>query len=162
MSVNKYRPHVLVLPEDDANRQLATGFSLHEAVATRTIQVLPEAGGWTQVLEDFFSDHATAMDQYPHRLMVLLIDCDGDDNRLQRARSRVPHHLVGRVFILGTLSEPEALKADLGTYETIGKGMATDCREGTNHIWGHPLLSHNGAELERLRPQILPILFQLP
>jgi hypothetical protein len=65
-------------------------------------------------------------------------------------------------YSFGTLSEPEALKADLGTYETIGKGMATDCREGTNHIWGHPLLSHNGAELERLRPQILPILFQLP
>ena len=26
MSVNKYKPHVLLIPEDDANRQLANGF----------------------------------------------------------------------------------------------------------------------------------------
>jgi hypothetical protein len=30
MSVNKYHPHVLVLPEDDANRQLANGFLLDQ------------------------------------------------------------------------------------------------------------------------------------
>ena len=30
MSVNKYQPHVLVLPEDDANRQLANGFLLDQ------------------------------------------------------------------------------------------------------------------------------------
>jgi hypothetical protein len=28
MSVNRNRPHVFVLPEDDANLQLATGFVL--------------------------------------------------------------------------------------------------------------------------------------
>lgn len=28
MSVNRARPHVLVLPEDDANRQIAVGFEL--------------------------------------------------------------------------------------------------------------------------------------
>jgi hypothetical protein len=43
MSVNKYLPHVLVLPEDDANRQLATGFEI-EVKHTRRIQVLVEAG----------------------------------------------------------------------------------------------------------------------
>ncbi len=26
MSVNKYKPHVLILPEDDADRQIANGF----------------------------------------------------------------------------------------------------------------------------------------
>lgn len=37
MSVNKYKPHVLVLPEDDANRQLANGFllGLEQPVPTR-------------------------------------------------------------------------------------------------------------------------------
>jgi hypothetical protein len=41
------------------------------------------------------------------------------------------------VFILGALSEPEALKrADLGSYESIGLAMAKDCREETERIWG--------------------------
>lgn len=30
--MNKYRPHVLVLPEDDANRQIANGFLLAPAL----------------------------------------------------------------------------------------------------------------------------------
>ena len=53
MSVNRYLPHVLALPEDDANRQLANGFLLDQYVSTHKIQVLPEVGGWTQVLELF-------------------------------------------------------------------------------------------------------------
>jgi hypothetical protein len=32
MSANKYKPHVVVLPEDDANRQLANGFLTHPVV----------------------------------------------------------------------------------------------------------------------------------
>ena len=56
MSVNKFQPHVLVLPEDDANRQLANGFLLDQYVSTHKIQVLPKVGGWTQVLELFLSD----------------------------------------------------------------------------------------------------------
>ncbi|KAM3090094.1 hypothetical protein ACKFKG_30775 [Phormidesmis sp. 146-35] len=28
MSIDKYQPHLLVLPEDDANRQVAIGFLL--------------------------------------------------------------------------------------------------------------------------------------
>ena len=31
MSVNKYRPHIFVLPEDDTNLQLANGFHLQVA-----------------------------------------------------------------------------------------------------------------------------------
>ena len=40
MSVNKYLPHVLVLPEDDANRQLANGFLLDPNLLDRRIQLL--------------------------------------------------------------------------------------------------------------------------
>lgn len=35
MSKNKYKPQVWVLPEDDANRQIAVGFSIHDAVKAR-------------------------------------------------------------------------------------------------------------------------------
>src|SRR5437868_5481026 len=132
MSVNKYQSHVLVLPEDDANRQLANGFLMDPSLLTRKIQVLEEAGGWMNVLNLFKSDHLIGMERYPKRFMVLLIDFDGQEDRLDNAKTAIPDHLTERVFILGTLSEPEALKADLGaSYEDIGSRMAQSCRDET-------------------------------
>jgi len=90
MSVNRYLPHVLVLPEDRANSQLANGFLLDEALMTRRIQVLEEAGGWTEVLDRFTLDHIGGMDAYPERVMVLLIDFDGQEDRLDRAKASSP------------------------------------------------------------------------
>jgi hypothetical protein len=83
VSANKNRPHVLVLPEDDANRQLANGFRPElDWNRQRQIQIDPVAGGWRAVLERFISDHIPAMGKYANRLMILLIDFDRDDNRL--------------------------------------------------------------------------------
>ena len=151
MSVNKYQPHIFVLPEDDANRQLANGFLL--VVSTRQIQVLSEAGGWTHVRDRFNSDHVVELERYDNRFMVLLIDFDNDTNRLPNLKAAIPTHLSDRVFVLGVLTEPEGLRtAGLGSYETIGKAMAEDCRGGTQHnIWEHSLLEHNKGELTRLR-----------
>lgn len=161
MSVNRFRPHVLVLPEDDANRQLANGFLLDQALSTRNIQVLEEVGGWNEVLDRFLSDQVAAMDRYPQRSMVLLIDFDHDVDRLSYVRAQIPQHLNERVYILGALSEPEDLKkAGLGDYEAIGLALARDCREGIDRAWGHALLRHNANELDRLRERVRPILFQ--
>lgn len=160
MSVNKYQPHVFVLPEDDANRQLANEF--HRQVPwdrQRHLQVLPPAGGWNDVLNLFESVHAMEMDRCRYRFMVLLIDFDRIEDRLENAKARIPVHLSERVFILGTWTEPEALKSDLGPYEHIGLEMAKDCREETNTTWGHELLRHNASELDRLREHVRPILF---
>ena len=158
--VNRHRPHVLVLPEDDANRQLANGFVLSPRLRTRNVQILEEVGGWLEVLNRFKSDQIEGMQRYPSRLMILLIDFDQDTNRLTTAKAAVPENLAERVFILGTFSEPEALKKDgLGSYETIGRALADDCYEGTDKTWSHPLLKHNNHELNRLRDPVYPILF---
>ena len=159
MSVNRHQPHVLVLPEDDANRQLANGFLLDPSLATRKIQVLEEVGGWTEVLARFKSDHVSEMDRYPHRFMVLLIDFDNRADRLNKTRTSIPARLTERVFVLGAESNPEALRASLGSYETIGLAMAKDCREDSSTIWGDALLQHNEGELDRLRKHVRPILF---
>jgi hypothetical protein len=162
MSVNRYQPHILVLPEDDANRQIANGFHLQvESVRQRQLQVLPVAGGWNQVVNRFHSEHIIEMERCLTRRMVLLLDCDGDQNRLANVRSMVPVHLADRVFVLGVLTEPELLKSDLGSYEAIGSSLAADCREGTNNVWKHPLLQHNFDELDRMREHVVSILFQL-
>ncbi len=91
--------------------------------------------------------------------MILLIDFDGNKNRLNQAKAAIPPRLANRVFVLGTLTNPEDLRSALGTYETIGRDMAKDCREGTDTTWGHALLQHNESELNRMRQDILPILF---
>lgn len=149
----------MVLPEDDANRQLANGFLLHHSVATSNIQILEEAGGWQSVLERFKSDHVGAMDRYPERRMVLLLDFDGDPKRRELVRANVPSRLIDRVFVLGTLKEPEDIKREIGPYEKIGLSLAQDCLDGRDTLWSHPHLCHNAEELGRLRHTLRPILF---
>jgi len=161
VSVNKYQPHVFVLPEDDANRQLANGFLLDYALSNRRrlIQVLEEVGGWTEVLERFKSDHVFEMDRNPNRFMVLLIDFDGREDRLDVAKAAIPDQLTDRVFVLGSKTKPEDLRPTLGSYETIGKALANDCRNDTYTTWAESLLQHNAGELARLREHVRPILF---
>jgi hypothetical protein len=78
---------------------------------------------------------------------------------LAKAKEAIPGHLQDRVFVLGVWTEPEAVRADLGSYETIGRALAKDCREGTDATWEHSLLRHNSGEIGRLRERVRPILF---
>jgi hypothetical protein len=161
LSADKFKPHVFVLPEDDANKELANGFLLRvDQTRGRQMDVLRVARGRDKVLERFKLDHVTDMVNYPKRFMVLLMDFDGRKDLLESARTSIPENLLNRVFVLGVLTEPEALKAALGrTYEEIGLAMADDCRDGTDTTWGHDLLRHNASELERLRKHVCSILF---
>lgn len=159
MSVNRRLPHVLVLPEDDANRELAVGFTLGE-VAVGQMRVLPVAGGWLRVLECFHRDHLREMERYRERFMVLLIDFDRKPERREEAKAEIPAHLRDRVFIIGAIGQPEELKqGGRRTYEDIGKGLAEDCRDDTDTTWGNDLLRHNASEVERMRTHVRPILF---
>lgn len=149
-----------MLPEDDENRQLATGFHLHlDWNISRQFDVQPVAGGWLKVLDIFVRVHAAGMERYPLRHLVLLIDFDGQPERLGIAKSQIPAHLTDRVFVLGALREPKDLRPDLGSCETIGLALAKDCREKSETTWGHPLLRHNASELARLQEHVRPILF---
>ena len=160
MSVNKYKPHAFVVPEDDANRQLANGFFRHSDLSVRNVQILAEAGGWVEVLEIFLKEHVAGMEVYNGRFIILLIDFDNREERLNFARSKIPEHLAERVFILGALTEPEVLRRAVAlTYEQIGLELARDCKEGTDRFWNHALLRHNSHELERLRTSVRSILF---
>lgn len=150
-----------MLPEDSANRQIANGFLRDLTLAVQRIQVLPEAGGWREVLERFSNNYVKKMERYPESFMILLIDFDGKEDRLAEAKAKVPDDLADRVFVLGVLTEPEALKkAKLGSYETIGLKLAKDCREGAEETWSHNLLRRNAGELNRLRQRVRPFLFR--
>jgi len=161
MSVNKYKPHILVLPEDDANRQIANGFILDLNLNSRVIQVLPEAHGWEDVVDKFTNDYASTMRQYPHRMIALLIDFDEDKDRLSYVKEQIPDDLENRVFVLGVLSEPERLRRNINKdFEKIGEALAKDCSDNTNELWGHHLLRHNRTELDRMISSVRPFLFK--
>jgi hypothetical protein len=122
--------------------------------------VLPEAGGWNEVLDKFESEHVAELDRFEHRLMVLVIDLDGQVNRLTTARNRIPDHLKDRVFIIGARTQPEELRQTLArSYEEIGAALANDCRDDESNTWGHELLVHNADEIHRLGFAMRPLLF---
>ena len=160
MGVNKYKPHVFVLPEDDANRQIANGFLLDPAIK-RTIQILSPPGGWKKVVEDFKKDLVPGMRKYPERNIVLLIDFDRRaETRLKAVKDEIPTELIDRVSIVGAFSEPEELKSKLGkNFEDIGKSLSSDCSENKRTVWEHELLKHNETELDRMFSALRPILF---
>lgn len=160
MSINRHKPHVLVLPEDDANRQLANGFVQEPSLDPRRIQVLPPAGGWRKTQLRFQDELAREMRRYTQCYAVLLIDSDGNPDRASQIQSEVDGDLSSRVFVLGSLREPEDLRrGGLGTYEQIGTALARDCRDGTGGAWRHELLRHNEPQVARLRKSVRSFLF---
>ncbi len=160
--INKYKEHLLVLPEDDANRQVANGFLLCPNLNDRNIQILPPSGGWKKALNFFKINHINDMRNYGKRRMLILIDFDGDADRFGQAKEEIPKVLFDRVFILGSFSEPEELKKKipgLNSYEAIGKALADDCVNETGDVWGHDLLKHNQEELNHMVVSVKPFLF---
>jgi hypothetical protein len=154
MGVNRAKPYLYVIPEDRAT--LANGFHAHIG-RRRQMQVLEEADGWTKAVENLKSAHFPAMEFDPNRFVVLLIDCDGKPERLDEVRADVPSNLADRVFVLGARTNPE--KLGVGDKESFGGLLAEDCRGGTSKAWGHELLKHNSAEIDRMRAIVNPILF---
>lgn len=162
MSCNRDKPHLLVLPEDDANRQIANGFVLHAAVQERFAQVLPVKGGWIKTKNAFLKEYAGYVRKNPSCIFVLLIDLDGQAERAADVQAEIPDDLKDRVFVLSTLSEPEALRSDLKgkPFEKIGQTLAEECVDSNHQLWRHPLLQHNRTELDRLRPPLKSFLFR--
>ncbi len=162
MSANRHKPHVVVLPEDDANRQVALGFRLElEPDRLRQIDIRPVAGGWMHVVDTFKVQYARLMQtSIPHRYVILLLDFDNAEQRSTLIAQQIPDDLRDRVFVLGVRSEPEDLKRGRpGSYEDIGRALARECRDGSRVLWSHDLLKHNTAEIDRMNPFIHSILF---
>ena len=161
MSVNAYIPHLLVLPEDEANRVIANGFVNHVNVVMRAVQVLPRASGWSDVVEKFKAHHLKKMREFPERRILLLIDFDENpEARLIYIENEIPEDVKSRVCVLGIHSEPEKLRSATGKkFEAIGATLANECAEDRRDLWVHELLKHNEPELVRLSQDVSPFLF---
>ena len=159
--MNKYAPHVYVIPEDDRDRQLADGFVLHHGVKDSRIQVVPPAGGWGRVLETFRDEYVPKLRTYPLAYVVMLIDFDDRvDDRTALFAREIPDDCKARVFVIGSKYNPERLRGVLNAgYENIGTRLADDCAAGTTTYWDHEHLRHNDAERQRLIQTVRPFLF---
>ncbi|WP_207878180.1 hypothetical protein [Pseudomonas sp. 32_A] len=162
MSVNRYRPHLLILPEDDANRQLANGFLQNPSVNLRAVQVLPPSGGWAKVHTDFIESYVAQLRNHPHGHLALLIDFDSNvEERTRFFKKDFPRDVADRVYLLGTLEEPEPLRVlRRMSLEKIGEELSTSCYEGNDQPWRHDHLQHNLAELQRLIANVKPFLYR--
>jgi hypothetical protein len=162
MSVNKYRPHVFVIPEDRADEQIANGFILHDQVKTNRIQVLPCAGGWSSVCEKFETEYIQYLHTFQEGYVVLLIDFDGQyESRRDLFDKLVPDELKDRTFVVGAKETPEILRQTLGMdLEAIGTSLADDCYNETTVVWGHEHLKHNEPDRSRLFQIVRSILFE--
>jgi len=165
MSVNNYKLHLMVLPEDDANLDIANGFTLDSSfrMSTRSIQVLPPSGGWLKVLDDFTRNQLPIMKSNRNRHVLLIIDFDNDvKNRFEQIKGNIPQDVKDRVYVLGSKSEPEVLKTSLSmTYTKIGEMIYNQCPNlPKENLWSHPLLEHNQAELQRLINNTSSFLFK--
>lgn len=161
MSVNKYKPHVFVIPEDDADRQIADGFVLHAQVDTRQVQVVEPAGGWVKVLETFQEEYLRLLRQNQNAHVVMLIDFDEQLDRRTYFNSAIPDEIRNRVFIVGTQSNPEVLKqtSSIHSFEGIGRALADDCDKNEPGLWNNIQLIHNADERLRLVDVVKPFLF---
>ncbi len=160
MAVNKYIPHLFVIPEDDANRQMAIGFEKDDRIRARSLQIVAPAGGWSKALEKLKGEYYRVLESNPNSHVLVIIDCDQDSQRIPCALAKVPGHLQNRVFIIGTLSEPEELRKSLnGTLEMIGESVAQECYDPNQLIWKHDQLQHNSTEVIRLKSVLFPVVF---
>jgi hypothetical protein len=157
MSVNRFREHVIVVPEDDADRQLALGFVLHAAVNRTHIRLDGIADGWPNLLRRLREEYIGHLRRFPGGHVVLLMDFD---DRIEERR-RALENLVaefddrgqweGRVYLLGAAKDPEQLVREFGTHETrIGERLADECFREKFEWWDDELLAHNRETRERL------------
>lgn len=161
MSINRFKPHLLILPEDRADEMLAHGFLLEPSVAARVVHVEQIANGWSKVLSRFEKELVPWLNQNFTGFVLLLFDFDDKPEvRLNMVRELVPKELADRVFVLGVLSEPEKLRNKVGMpLEKIGLSLAQECTEGKSRLWGDDLLKHNEPELKRMLSIVKPFLF---
>lgn len=162
MGVNEYKDHILVLPEDDANRQIANGFSLDPSLNSRAIHILPIAKGWGKALGKFDKQYIDRLRRFQKCHLVILIDFDGKfDDRIEHIKGLIPNDICDRVYLLGASCEPEQLRTACHLHlEEIGEKLADACANNdADSLWGHDHLKHNKPELDRLHVNVKDFLF---
>ena len=160
MSVNKYKPHLFVVPEDKADKNFAVGFELDPRLAAGSFQIMPLAGGWLKVIGIIRDEYVSKLQKNKYSHVLGIIDCDGDHERIATELAKFPDDVVDRIFLLGAIQTPELFQQKVGDKsERIGERMAEECFNETFDLWNHEDLVHVSDEIQRAKHVIRPIVF---
>ncbi|HET6250927.1 MAG TPA: hypothetical protein VFE47_24775 [Tepidisphaeraceae bacterium] len=161
MAATKFLPHVVLIPEDKKDEDIANGFRDYFAVDETRFEIRNVAGGWRKVLAALIEPEKARLYKYPERKLILLIDFDNEfDTRFAQFQNEIPFELKDRVFVIGSMHTPEKLTtATRLSPEKIGKKLAEECDLGNSALWAHEHLRHNAPEVARLHKFVRSILF---
>lgn len=168
MNINKYKDHLVIMPEDRAEEEIANGASNSLNIDNRVVHIDKPARGWLKVVKRYKDQVVQEMlkNEFLHVILLIDFDCDstkGDtpEKRFFQVLKEIPDNLKDRTFVLGTLDEPEDLKTKLSmSLEKIGETLAEDCPDKRNQLWNDDMLKHNTPELERLIKTVKHFLFR--
>lgn len=166
--MNEYRPHLKILCEDEINQNFAKGFILglnsYQFLHPQIETIKDVAGGWNKAVNGLNEVWLNQLKQNKYLFLLILIDSDGNSNRLNAVLSTIPNDLKERVFVMGCLDEPETLKQqshaaikqmdkkEKVSDEAVGKVLFQHCKDNPeNNLWHSDELKHNLAEIERLK-----------
>lgn len=158
MSADKYKNHIIIIIEDDKNRQIVNGFTQNlNIVNSRQIETYV-AGGWPNVKKMFIEVYEKRMTTTPYMYLVLVADFDNKEDRYDAIFRVVPDALKDRVMLVGARGEPEDITWS-SKLETLGRELAEACFRNEEGRWGSEHLCHNLPERERVGNKMRSILF---
>ncbi len=164
--MNRHKPHLLILPEDEHDHRLANGFAGHMKIDRGQIQILNFANGWRKAQTQITSPDSSEikhLHSFPAAHLLVVLDFDEEADRLVQIQNNIPAMLQNRVYIIGIWDEPKTLRQQLKlkySFEEIGAALLEECLlPGNGAItWEHSSLQHNQAELQRFKINVCPFL----
>lgn len=166
MSANKYRKHLVILPEDQAYATMARGFKNYYRIRAENLEIKKVCGGWKKVFEMLASTYVPLMEQNPDMHVLCMIDFDYHRKSRQNILTQYEANLLQRIYLLGCRQEAEDFKRDMkhGKLEAFGTLLAEACvnsdiTSGSNP-WLSDQLKENGHEIEKIRHNLGMIIFR--
>jgi hypothetical protein len=135
MSINKYRNHLVVYTEDSATSQLTESF-LNNDGFDRCKASIQQCRGWNAAVESAMRDIRL---EIGFRRVVILIDLDKQNSRIDEVKEMIPPKYVDKIFVIGWSGKIENLKSSLACsgkgFEKLGEKLAQDCLAGCRGAW---------------------------
>jgi len=155
MSINRNKPHLVVVQEDSPYRDLTNGIRNALHVEGYRIDSRTPVGGWAKVLASV-EDMAPLLNRYTEMHLLLLMDFDFEfSSRMEKFKKVIDGQAYqNRVFLLGIDNkEFENLKQTLkqSNIERIGQMLVEDCPQQHTPVWQNQHLNCNQPEIKRMR-----------
>jgi len=153
LSVNRGKPYLLIIPEDDDDRAFAEG--ARGALPAMNVKIVANSNGWPKIEKLLAGVYNKRLRANANEHLLILIDFDTKgQKRYDKVFGWVPEDVKDRVFIIGPEKEPKDLKKSLKlkmSFWQMGDQLVSDCDEQQiNPLWDHDMLSHNKPEFRRL------------